>query len=438
VSRTIVVGAGLAGLVRSWTLARRGEEVLVLEASAEPGGVVRSERRNGYLIERGPNTVRPSPELWRLVRDLGLEARALFADARLPRYVDFGGRLQKLPMSPAALLSTRLLSGAGKLRLLSEPFRRRGGRPDESVARFASRRLGPEVAERFVAPFVSGVWAGDAERLSAEHAFPALARWERTRGSLLRGALSERKTKPAGEPAPPRGLLSFPEGLSEIPRALARELGGRLRTGMAVRAIEKSAEGFRVLSGPESFEAGRVVIATPADEAARVARELSAEAAAALAAIPSPPLAVLHLSWPEDSSRLDLRGFGHLVAPGADRRILGAVWSSSLFPGRAPAGRALFTVFLGGSRDPQAAALPDTGLLSVARRDLEQQLGVRGEPELVAVTRWPRSIPQYEAGHGERLAAVERAERQHPGLAFVGNYRGGVSVADVVRNAMGG
>jgi oxygen-dependent protoporphyrinogen oxidase len=436
VSRTIVVGAGLAGLVRSWTLARRGEEVLVLEASAVPGGVVRSERRNGYLIERGPNTVRPSPELWCLVQDLGLEARTLFADARLPRYVDFGGRLQKLPMSPAALLSTRLLSGAGKLRLLSEPFRPRGDRPGETVARFASRRLGPEVAERFVAPFVSGIWAGDAERLSAEHAFPALVRWERTRGSLLWGALSELRAKGARRPAPPRGLLSFPEGLAEIPRALARELGGRLRTGTAVRAIEKSAGGFRVLSEHGTFEAERVVIATPADEAARIARGLCAEAAAALDAVPSPPLVILHLSWPAESSRLDLRGFGHLVAPAADRRILGAVWSSSLFPGRAPAGRALFTVFLGGSRDPKAAGLPDTELISAARRDLEQQLGVRGEPELVAVTRWPRAIPQYEAGHGERLAAVERAEREQPGLFFLGNYRGGISVGEVVRNAL--
>ena len=434
-SRTVVVGAGLSGLVRGWTLARRGEEVQVLEASAQPGGVVKSEWREGYLIERGPNTVRPSPELWRVVRDLGLEARALFADARLPRYVDFGGRLQKLPMSPAALVSTRLLSPAGKLRLLSEPFRPRGGQPGETVARFASRRLGPEVAERFVAPFVSGIWAGDAERLVAEHAFPALVRWERSRGSILRGALSERRPKGAEAARPPRGLLSFQDGLAELPGALARELAGRLRTVAAVRAIEKSGGGFRVFSDAEVLEADRVVIATPAYEAARLTRGLSSEAAAALETIPCPPLAVLHLSWPAASSRLDLRGFGHLVAPGSGRRILGAVWSSSLFPGRAPAERALFTIFLGGSRDPEAAALTDAELVSAARRDLEQELGVRGLPQVIAVTRWPRGIPQYEAGHGERLAAVERAERQHPGLSFLGNYRAGVSVTDVVRNA---
>ncbi|HEY4229420.1 MAG TPA: protoporphyrinogen oxidase, partial [Thermoanaerobaculia bacterium] len=172
--RTVVVGAGLSGLTAALASVRRGDETVLLEASDRPGGVVRSERQAGFLLELGPNTVRPTPEIAALVRELGLEDEAVYADARLPRYVDFGGALHAVPMSPGGLLSTRLLSPGGKLRLLAEPLIR-ARRPreedaearegDESVRDFVARRLGPQAAERLVEPFVGGVFAGDARRL---------------------------------------------------------------------------------------------------------------------------------------------------------------------------------------------------------------------------------------------------------------------------------
>ena len=436
-ARTIVVGAGLSGLAAAHALARRGEDVLVLEASERPGGVVRTERSGGFLLEAGPNTVRPSAELWGLIDELGLSSEVLLADPRSPRFIDFGGALHPVPMSPLGFAGSRLLSTAGKLRLLVEPFVSRGTGDEESVGDFVARRLGAQVAERLVDPFVGGIFAGTAASLSVSAAFPALHRWEREHGSLLAGAIAERvRTRSKPERPGPKGLVSFREGLETLPRALARSLEPALRCGVSVRAVAPRGARWTVPTGGEEFDSDRVILATPAYGASALVSAFAPDAARALASVSHPPLAVLHLAWAEASLPRPLTGFGHLVAPSARRRILGAVWSSSLFPGRAPSGRALLTVFLGGSRDPRALELSDGALVAAAARDLEDEGLVRGSPEPVLVTRWPRAIPQYERGHAARMQALAEAERRFPGLRLAGNYRGGVSVVDVLRSGL--
>jgi oxygen-dependent protoporphyrinogen oxidase len=436
--RTIVVGAGLSGLSAAWAISKSGGNVEVLEASGRAGGVVRTERRDGFLVELGPNTVRPTAPLWDLVSALGLAGEALFADPRAPRYVDFAGELHPLPMGFLAFRRSRLLSASGKWRLLTEPFRRSApADDDESVADFVRRRLGPEAAERLVEPFVAGVFAGSANRLSAAAAFPRLVRWEREGGSLVRGAFSDRRRSPRPATRPPRGLLSFRDGLETLPRALEAALGPAFRPEAAVTDLApKASGGWTVSVNGERRDADRVLLAAPAHAAARLVAAFAPDAASALSAIPQPALAVLHLSWPEASLRRPLDGFGHLVCPDPSRRILGAVWSSSLFPGRAPSGRVLLTVFLGGTRDPDAPSLSDDALTALAARDLEAEGIVRGEPERVLLTRWERAIPQYERGHAARIATVAAAEARWPGLRFLGNYRGGISVGDVVASAL--
>jgi oxygen-dependent protoporphyrinogen oxidase len=397
---------------------------------------VRSQRRSGYLLELGPNTVRPTIELWRLVQDAGLSGEALFASPRLPRYVDYGGALHRLPAGPVSFARSRLLSPAGKWSLLTEPLRKRSSGQDETVREFVTRRLGAEAADRLVEPFVSGIFAGDASRLSASAAFPRLVLWEREHGSVLLGAASAIRASRSG-PRSQRGLLSFREGLESLPRALAAALGASLRLETSVEALEpRGPGGWSVLAGGRRVEADRLLLATPAASAARLVAGFAPEAAAALDAIPHPPLAVLHLSWPDSALRRRLDGFGHLVCPTPDRRILGAVWSSSLFPGRAPDGRTLLTVFLGGRRDPDAPFSTDAELTALAARDLAAEGLVRGEPELLLATRWERAIPQYERGHEERVAVLVAAETRWRGLRFLGNYRGGISVADVVRSGL--
>jgi oxygen-dependent protoporphyrinogen oxidase len=435
--RTIVVGAGLSGLSAAWALSKGGGDVEVFEASTRPGGAVRTERRDGYLVELGPNTVRPTAPLWGLVSALGQTGEALLADPRTPRYVDFAGELHPLPIGFLAFLQSRLLSSSGKWRLLAEPFQRSAPAEDESVADFVRRRLGPEAAERLVEPFVAGVFASSASRLSAVAAFPKLVRWEREGGSIVWGALSDRRRSPKPATNPPRGLLSFRDGLEALPRALAAALGPALHQRTAVTAVSpKTGGGWTVNVGNESRDAERVVVAVPAHAAVRLVAAFAPDAASALSAIPHPPLAVLHLSWPEAALRRPLHGFGHLVCPDPSRRILGAVWSSSLFPGRAPSGRVLLTVFLGGTRDPDAPSLSDDALTALAARDLEAEGIARGDPERVLLTRWERAIPQYERGHGDRVTALAAAEARWQGLHFLGNYRGGISVGDVVASAL--
>ncbi len=397
---------------------------------------MRTLSRDGFLLEVGPNTVRPAPELWRLIDEVGLSGDVLLADPRAPRYVDFGGILHALPMSPGGLIGSKLLSARGKWRLLAEPFIRAAPRSDESVRDFVARRLGPEAADRLIEPFVAGIFAGSAARLSASAAFPSLVRWERDHGSLVRGAIAGRRSKPAGPPTP-RGLVSFRDGLETLPRTLAERLGPAFRPGCDVRAVEpRSGGGWTVHATTGPVEADRVFLATPAYRAADAVVGFAPEAARALSAIPHPPLAVLHLSWPEAALARPLEGFGHLVCPDPGRRILGAVWSSSLFAGRAPSGRVLLTVFMGGTRDPGVLALPDAELAALAGRDLEAQGLVRGAPQVVLLTRWERAIPQYEHGHEERIATLAAAESRWPGLKFLGNYRGGISVADVIRSGL--
>jgi protoporphyrinogen/coproporphyrinogen III oxidase len=438
-SSTIVVGGGMSGLVRARALLGQGEDVRLLESSDRPGGAVRTERRDGFLLELGPNTVRPTPELWGLVGELGLREEALLADPRLPRYVEWQGKLHALPMSPGGLISTRLLSARAKLRLLAEPFARREAGPEESVHAFFARRLGEEVADRFIEPFVGGIFAGSSKSLSIEAAFPSLARWDHDHGSILRGALAERKKNPR-DPAverPPRGLLSFRDGLETLARTLASGLGKRFEPVTRVESLEPLPGGtWRLATARGERRADRVVLAAPAWEAARLVGSFSPEAAEALAGIPHPFLAVVHLALDLASLGKPLHGFGHLVVPQEGRRILGAVWSSSLFSGRSPEGRGLVTVFLGGSRDPEAAKLSDSELTGIALRDTAAALQPRQDLGVVSLTRYARSIPQYTSGHLARIHVLATAESKFPGLTFIGNYRGGVSVGDVVKAAL--
>ncbi|MFN2386369.1 MAG: protoporphyrinogen oxidase [Thermoanaerobaculia bacterium] len=307
------------------------------------------------------------------------------------------------------------------------------GAPDESLRDFVARRLGREIAERFFEPVVSGVFAGDPARLEAAHASPALARFEREHGSILRGAIASREKAAM---TPPRGLLSFPEGLAALPRALAAALGKRFEPGKAVSRIARAGGAWRLTHTGGERPCERLVLAVPADVAARLLGDLAPEAARALEEIPHPPLAVLHLSYAEEDFPRPPAGFGHLTAPGSGRRMLGAIYASSVFPGRAPAGRVLLTVFLGGAKDAGAVALTDEQLVEIAGADLRSTLGARGEPTLVGMCRYARAIPQYDRGHGDRMRILERAEEEVEGLRLVGNYRGGISVGDVVASGL--
>lgn len=439
----IVLGAGISGLTVAYRARQAGRSVRLLEKTDRVGGPIRSERVEGYLLEYGPNTVQPKGEMMSLIGELGLDGKMLLASPRLPRYIRFHDELHAVPMSPPQLFTTKLLSVPGRLRVLAEPFiRRLPLDSDENLLSFTTRRLGAEVAERLVAPYVSGVWAGNPEQMSTMSSFPRLFRWEARHGSLLRGALAERRRKNGKSQAPavPKGLLSFYDGLETLPRAIAQALGSDLQLSTTVDEVypEQPAPGevvWRVRVGTNILSARNVVFAVPAYEASGLIARFAAGTAAALDAVPYVPVVVLHFGFRQEKVGRRPDGFGFLSTPAESPNVLGCLWSSSLFGGRAPEGHHLLTVFMGGSRRRDFMALPDNELINRALADLVPAMRLSGRPDFIRVRRHERAIPQYTLGHGRRVLTLAKAEKLFPGLKFAGNYLEGIAVGDVIRQA---
>ncbi|MEO6195049.1 MAG: protoporphyrinogen oxidase [Thermoanaerobaculia bacterium] len=435
----VVVGAGISGLTAAFRLARGGLRVAVLESAERAGGAIETFSDGGWRFEMGPNTVVESDEsVGRLIRDAGLDGEKIVASPSAKRrYLYQESRLVPLPGGPGGLLKTPLFSAGAKLRLLREPWI---GRPaegvEESIAQLVRRRLGAEFLDYAVGPFVSGVYAGDPERLSARWAVPKIHALEREHGSLIRGgirgALARRKA-----PAPGGAMISFREGLEELPRRLAREIGkiGDLRTGVAARRVLRIENGFRVETSAGPVEAARVVFAVPADAAARLLEEATSGASLPLAEIPYAAVAVVSLGWRREDVGHPLDGFGFLAPRKEGLRLLGCLFPSQIFPGRAPEGHVALAAFGGGRTDPELARWDEDRIAATVVAELRGPLKLRGEPAFRLVRRWPRAIPQYELGHGRFVERAREIERSLPGLHLAGNFLGGISVPDCIRNA---
>jgi protoporphyrinogen/coproporphyrinogen III oxidase len=462
--QVVVIGAGIAGLVCAYRLKSLGVDVLLIESSNRIGGVMRSEMIDGYLIERGPNSSQGTEELMALVEELGLMDELVEGDPKAPAYVYFNGHLHAVPSGAGTFIKSKLLSTGGKLRIFGEPFiGKRTANDEESILSFARRRIGREAAERMVAPFVSGIYAGDAEQISVQAAFPRLWNLEATYGGLIRGAIAKarqaRRARKAAsavlDKAAPtrRRLVSFKHGMGVLPHTLAVKIGEDLITGLAdsisisrdgVQAVRlrrdtPPSSGFIVefnhAGNSHQVTADYLILATPAKAAASIIESLSTELSQLLDGIYYPPLAIIYLAYDIAKVRTPLDGFGFLVPPSEDMHILGCVWNSSLFAGRAPHGKALLTVFVGGARKPETARLPDAELTSMAHAEMQKVLDITGEPTVVGITRWQRAIPQYNIGHRDRVQRIEALLNDLPGLHLIGNYLHGVSTGDVIKEA---
>jgi oxygen-dependent protoporphyrinogen oxidase len=431
-----ILGGGLTGLAAAFRLTTLGHRVRLFERSSRVGGVVRSELSDGWLVEAGPNSFQESsPEITALLHELGLDAERITTSPQSKnRYVVRRGRLAAVPMSPSAFLSSPLLSLGAKLRVLGELLTQRRARTtDLSLAAFARAHFGPQVVDYVVQPFASGVYAGDAQKLSTRYAFPKLWELEQTHGSLLRGQIAAAKRRrAAGLPATPP-LISFRRGLQALPDALAARLpAGSFQLNARVDGLVPGDrwqilwhDGQRVQT--EAFDA--VVSTLPAPALAQLTiGPLGEKPLISLDAIAHPPVASLFLGFRREQVAHALDGFGALVPAVERRSVLGVIFSSSLFPDRAPPGHVALTVMIGGALRPDLALLPAEKLWAAVRGDLQDLLGVTGEPVFSRSTLWPGAIPQYQLGHERHFEAMVACEREHPGLFIGGNMRDGIAL----------
>lgn len=443
--RVAIVGAGISGLALAHALHSRGQQVVVLESSPRPGGVIRSFHRAGFTLEAGPNSfLDREPALRSLAAELGVEPRIRPADPGAKnRYVYTRGRLRALPLSPPAFLRSDILPLGARLRVLGELFTPRAPQGvDESLGAFFRRHIGPVATRVLVDAMQTGIYAGDLEALSAGAVFPRLVELEQQHRSLVLGLLRSRaaerhKALPPG-PRPSGGTCSFEGGLQTLTDALAGVLGPAVHTGARVAGLRPANGQWRLTVEEHGRQAellaDRVVLTTPAYVAAGLLRPLDEALASKVEGIEYASVAVVHLGF-EPGAVPPPDGFGFLVPSLEGRRLLGAIHSSTVFPWRAEGGRVLYTCMVGGARRPELAALDEQALVALAREELRALAGVQAPPSVTEVIRWPRGIPQYNVGHLARVAAIEQALQRWPGLYVSGNAYKGVGLPDCIRNA---
>ena len=434
-----IIGGGISGLATAWFLRQRGYSVRVFEAAAEVGGTLRSRTQDGFLIEQGPNsTLENTDALGELIRGVHLEAALQVANpASKQRYILQDRQLVPLPLGPAAFFRTPLFSARGKLRLLAEPFIGQSTE-EESIATFVRRRLGQEFLDWAIDPFVSGVYAGDPERLSVRAATAKIYKLEAEHGSLIKGMVHRALTGKRSGPSPKGRLIAFSGGMQTLARGVAAALGPeQVCTRSPLLALEREEATWCLRIAPDgaTVRARSVVLCLPAAETANLLAPLAPEAVTALRNIPYPTVASVALGFRREQVRHPLDGFGFLIPKRCGIETLGTLFSSSLFLDRAPSGQILLTSFLGGTRHPAVGMWSADKILQTVLQDISPVLGIQGPPLLNTVMIWPRAIPQYELGHLDRIAKIDQSLTELPGLHTRANWRDGISVADCVRNA---
>lgn len=444
----VIVGAGIAGLGAAYRLHQQGVSVLVLEGSNRVGGAITTLHEAGRVVERGPSSYLSSGEQFAaLVESLGLGGETLQTRLRdAKRYIYASGSVQQVPMGLMDFIRTGLLSGRGKLRILSEPFQSPGWCDgDESLASFIERRLGREALDRLVFPMISGVYAGDPEQLSAKSVAGKIVQLEREHGSIVKGFIKGRKKNHEDKFTPkkkgiPKTICTVRGGLLRVPETIADRLQGNvvLNALVAALAYDPPSATYRieVRAGADqttvSIEAKALIIATPVNAAANLVRPLVPGVTTSLQAIPVNRLCVVTTVYRREDVPHSLDGFGFLVARNEPLRILGSLWYSSIFPAHCPKDEVILSQFVGGARFPELVERDDAALVDLVREDLRSSLAIAAEPREVYFTRWSPAIAQPPVGHPAIVERIQHDLKTMPGLALAGNYLCGISMNDAL------
>jgi oxygen-dependent protoporphyrinogen oxidase len=440
--KVLVIGGGISGLSVAYRLKKEGVNVLLVERNEVCGGNIQTERDRDFLIEWGPNSTLVSNQLFELIVELGLMDEIALANATAKkRYILKDGKLQPLPLKIVQIVSTDVLSTKAKLKLLREPFDKSKSPENESVAEFFQRRLGQEVLDYAVDPFVSGIFAGNPDELSIKYAFPSLFKMEADYGSILKASVFGKKEKPGK--FVPKGIsrtVSFKNGMQTLTDVLAEKLSDAVETKTEALQIDKNENGkFKIQTtaakiNRESFDA--IVISTSSFTAANLIENFDAELSQKLREIYHPPIAVIVSAFRKHDVDFDLDGFGFLIPKVEQRKILGSLWSSVIFENRAPQDVHLLTTFIGGARNAEMYDKSDEELFQIAQAELDSILGLKGEPIFQKIRRWTKAIPQYNLGYEKTVDSIENFKANNAGFFFCSNFYRGISVSDCIKSSI--
>ena len=438
----LIVGGGIAGLATAYELHRRGIGFRLLERADRTGGVILSERVDGFTFDAGPDALLiQKPAAIALCKELGLGDRLFPTSEPRAAFILRGHTLHPLPESSvlgiprnvSALAATRLFSIAGKARMAAELFirPRTDGATDESIASFIGRRFGAEAVTYLAEPLLAGIHAGDVNRLSMRALFPRFLEAERKHGSVLRAFRQIRQPKSSNG-----AFMSLPGGLEEIVDALMRSLpGGSISLNAPVASIDRDTDFLVTLESGQRFSARAVVCCAPAYVASALLGRVDGELARLCGTIPYASSATVTLAYRREDVEHPLRGSGFVVPRVEGTTIMAGSWISSKWRMRAPEGRVLLRTFIGGARDPKAMERGDDDLVATSHAEMASLLGIRGAPLFSRLHRWNRANAQHDVGHLETIAAIERRLSSVPGLFVTGSGFRGVGVPDCVADA---
>ena len=433
----VIIGGGIAGLAAAFELRGRGLSVRVLERAARPGGVIVTEQFDGWTIDSGPDSLLvQKPAAVTLCRELGIADRLVPTLTPRTAFVLREGQLHAItegsflgfPITLGALARSRLFSLAGKARMAGEVLTpRRTSDEDESIAAFVGRRFGREAVDYLADPLLAGIHAGDVDRLSIGALFPRLVDAERRSGSVIRALRALRV-----RPSPQGAFVSLPGGTGELADTLARALApGTVITDARVTGLSRSAT-YAIDSTAVRVRARSIVLAVPAYVTGLLLRPIDSTLADLCEAVPYASTATVAFGYRRDQVSHPLRGTGFVVPRTEGLALLAGTWVSSKWPGRAPNGHVLLRGYLGGGRDPHRLEAADQELLDAAQKELAELLGISGAPLFTRLYRWTRQSPQYEVGHLQRVADIERRLTALPGLFITGSGFRAIGIPDCI------
>jgi oxygen-dependent protoporphyrinogen oxidase len=439
----IIIGAGLTGLSTAHMLKKKGKDIAVIEKSNRTGGVIHTSEKDGFVFEEGPNTgVLGTPEVVELFEDLKDYCTLVPADRNVnKRFILKNGKWRMLPAGLISGITTPLFRFSDKLRILGEPFRKPGTNPHETLAEMVKRRMGNSFLDYAVVPFILGVYAGDPNRLVTKYALPKLYNLEQTYGSFIGGTIKKGKEKKTErEKKATREVFSAKGGLSNLISGLEKSIGNEnIILNSTNLKISKSGDSYLVCGASNNkeycFETKNIITTVSAFELPGIFGFISEEEIKPITSLFYAKTAEVILGF-EKWEGIPIDGFGGLIPFKENRDILGIMFLSSLFEGRAPKGGALITVFVGGSRKGHLVELSDQEIRNLVQKEVIELMHISNfNPKLFEVRKHMKAIPQYWADSGERFDRVNTIQSKYAGLQIGGNLRDGIGMADRIKQA---